>query len=74
MTLSGDLTALFEDVTLRDYVVNSTKKAARFQMINTDATALVAGVYPSITIDLAKVGFVDWKKSEDLNKIVDQTM
>ena len=73
-TLDGDMEALFDSVTLRNYVVNSDKKAMRIKIVNTDATALITGIYPSIYIDLTKVGFIDRKKSEDLNGIVNQTM
>ena len=73
-TIDGDLEALFENTTLRDYVVNSTKKAARLAFINSEVTALVTGIYPSIYIDMAKVWFNDWAKSDDLNGIVKQTM
>jgi len=73
-TVDWDLEALFADTTLQAYVTASTKKAARFSMINTEVTALVTGIYPAIYIDVAKAGFNDWKKSDDLNGIVKQTM
>lgn len=74
LTIDWDMEALYEDVTLRDYVINSTKKACRFSMINTDVTAIVTGIYPSMYIDMAKVWLKDWKTSDDINKIVSQTM
>lgn len=73
-TIAGDMESIFEDITLRDYVVNSTKKACRFSLVNTGVTALVTGVYPSMYVDLAKVGFSDWKKSDDLNGLTKQTL
>lgn len=54
-TLDGDMEALFENTTLRDYVVNSTKKATRLQFINTEATSLVTNLYPTIYVDLMKI-------------------
>lgn len=72
-TVDGDLEAIYDSVTIRDYVVNSTKKAARISMINTGVTALVTGIYPSIYIDCAKLGFKEWTKSDDLNSILTQT-
>ena len=59
---------------MKYYVVDSTKKATRLELINTDATALATDVYPSIYIDLMKTGFEEWSKSDDLNGITKQTM
>jgi hypothetical protein len=62
-------------VTLRDYVINSDKKACRFELINTSATALVTSqIFPSLIFDLAKVGFKEWTKTDTGNDIVKQTM
>ena len=73
-TIDGDLEALYDSITLRDYVVNSTKKSCRVAMINTGATALVSGIYPSMYVDMSKLGFKEWTKSDDLNAITKQTM
>jgi len=66
--------ALFDSATLRDYVVNSTKKAFRLELINANATAIVTGVYPSIFIDGMKAGFNERDKSDANNDIITQTM
>ena len=39
-TIDGDFEAVYESTTIRDYVVNSQKKAVRFYAINSNATAL----------------------------------
>lgn len=72
--VSGDFEALFDSVTLRDYVANSTKKAMRAELINTTATALATNVYPSIYIDLNRVGFTEWTQTDDLDTLVKQTL
>jgi len=73
-TIDWDLEAIYDSVTLRDYVVNSTKKSCRVALINTGATALVTWLYPSIYIDMSKLWFKDWNKTDDLNAITRQTM
>lgn len=73
-TISGDLDAIYSAVTYRDYVANSTKKAARLAVVNTDATALSTGIYPSIYIDMARLSFEEWTRSTDNNALVNQTM
>jgi len=73
-TIDGDLEAIFDSETLRDYVINSTKKAFRLELINTNATAIVTGVYPTILIDGLKAGFNSRDKSDSNNDLVTQTM
>ena len=72
--LEWDFEALFEDTTLRDYVINSNKKALRFYAENTSATALATGVYPAIYVDCMKVWLNEWTKTDDANGIVKQTL
>ena len=69
-----DFEALYSDTTIRDYVLNSDKLAVRFYAINTNATALATGVYPSIYVDLMKAWFTEWSKSDSANEIVKQTL
>lgn len=72
--VTWDLEAIYNSVTLRDYVVNSEKKALRLELINTSATALVTWIYPSIYVDFMRVSFEDWSPSDDNNSLVNQTM
>lgn len=69
-----DFEALFSDTTLRDYVLNSSKLAVRFYAVNTNATALATGIYPSIYVDLMKAWFTEWSKTDSANEIVKQTL
>jgi len=74
-TTEWDFEALYSDVVLRDYVVDSEKKACRFEVINDEAGALVAGqIFPSLICDFAKVGFKEWTKTDSNNDIVKQTL
>lgn len=72
--VEGDFEALYNNTTLRDYVVNSEKKAVRFYCENRSATPLTTNVYPSIYVDLFKVGLNEWTKTDSANEIVKQTM
>jgi hypothetical protein len=69
-----DFEALYSDTTLRDYVINSEKKALRFYAENHNVDALATGVYPAIYIDCMKVWMKERAKSDDNNWIVKQTM
>lgn len=69
-----DFEALYSDVTLRDYVINSEKKALRFYAENQNVPALATGVYPAIYVDCMKVWLNERAKSDDNNWIVKQTM
>lgn len=71
--VSGDLTALFNSTTLRDYVTASTKKAMRIEVINTDAT-IGSAENPDLRIDIAQVSFEEWTRSDDNDGLVKQTM
>lgn len=68
----GDLTALFNSVTLKDYVINSTKKAMRIEFIS-DA-AIGSGSTPRLRIDLASVSFENWERDSDNDALVRQTL
>lgn len=76
--IKGDLEAIYNATTFRDYVANSTKKACRLAVVNTDATALLSAsadsIYPSIYIDMARLSFEEWSRSNENNSLVNQTM
>lgn len=77
-TIAGDLEAIYNAVTFRDYVANSTKKCCRLSAVNTDATAILSdagnSIYPSIYIDMARLSFEEWSRSNENNGLVNQTM
>ena len=72
--VEGDFEALYESTTLRDYVVNSQKKALRFYAENKNTTQLATWIYPSIYVDLMKVGLNERTKTDTTNEIIKQTM
>lgn len=71
--VAGDLDALFNSTTFRDYMINSTKKACRIRLLNTGVTIGSAG-NPELMIDMARQSFRDWGSSSDNNGLRTQTM
>lgn len=71
--ISGDLDALYNSETFRDYMLDSTKRACRLSMINTDVTIGSAG-NPELLIDMARQSFRDWGSSSDNNGLRTQSM
>ena len=72
--IEWDFEAVYESTTLRDYVLNSQKKAVRFYAVNKNASALATGIYPSIYVDVMKAGFTSWSKTDGNDEIIKQTM
>lgn len=75
--IAGDFEAIYDAVTFRDYVKNSTKKACRFSFINTEATAIYDAtddIFPSLYIDMARLSFAEWDSSSSNNDLVTQSM
>lgn len=77
-TIAGDLEATYNAITFRDYVANSNKKAVRVSAINNEATAILSSgadsIYPSLYVDMARVSFEEWSRSNENNGLVNQTM
>lgn len=71
-SVSGDLEALFKDVTLRDYVLNNNKKA---MSITAQSSGLIGATEKAqMSFEFARISFNDWGKSTDANGLVMQTM
>ena len=54
-------------------MINSTKKAMRLVLINTDET-IGSSTNPELDLELSRVSFQDWKDTEDNNALVMQTI
>lgn len=72
--VSGQITALYGDTTLRGYADGTTKYAVRQEWIQSDAAALATGIYPSLYIDFDRVQFKNWKPEGGLDDIAGQTV
>jgi hypothetical protein len=73
VTITGTLEVYYTDTTYKDYVFNSTEKALRIGVVNTDAT-LANSSNPHLYIDLYRVRFHDWAKNKGNNDIVTETV
>lgn len=71
--ITGTLEVYYNDTTYKDYVFNSTEKALRISVVNTDVT-LANGSNPHIFLDLYRVRFSDWKKNRGNNDVVTETV
>jgi tail tube protein len=72
--ITGEITLLYNAVTQRDYVLNSTKRAMRLTIANTDATAISGSSYPTMQFDMPLVGFREFSRTTENGGIVKQTL
>jgi len=71
--VSGDLEAIFDDTTFRDYVLDGDKKACLITVENTDQTIGTTS-NPKLEITLAPMSFRDWGRGTGQDDVVTQTM
>ena len=72
MMIEGNMTLNFSDVTYRDLFLGDT---AQYMSITITGQADIgAGNFPTITILLNKVQFMDWNRSGEQNELVTQTV
>lgn len=69
--VEGDIELLFEDQTYKTLYDTGTKKAIRIEIEDTN-TELSTWVYPKLTIDLARVIFTEFAKTQDNDWLVKQ--
>jgi hypothetical protein len=72
-SVEGSFTAVFDSTTFRDFALAGTQRAARFQFVNSDVTIGTAS-NPSMTIDMALVGFREFSRSQGNDEMVTQTV
>lgn len=66
--IEWDFEAVYNDTTLRDYVINSSKKALRFYAESNE------NGYSAMFIDVMKCGLNEWTLTDNNNEITKQTM
>lgn len=71
LEISGDLEALFNDITIRDYMINSTKKAMLLEVTNSDVT-IGSAANPIFKFELARASFMDWGNKSGNGELVKQ--
>lgn len=72
--VEGSVTAIYEDTaTFQALALAGTKKAVRFQLIDTNTTIGVSS-NPTLTIDLPLAAFTEFNKSMGNDEVVTQTL
>lgn len=69
--VTGDLEALFNSETIRNYMINSTKKAMLIEVTNDDETIGTTG-NPIFKFELARASFMDWGNKAGNGELVKQ--
>jgi len=73
LAVSGDLELVFDDTTIRDYVLDGDKKACLITINNSD-TLIGTASTPQLLITLAPMSFRDWGRGTGQNDVVTQTV
>lgn len=71
--VSGDLEAIFEASTIRDYVLDGDKKACLITIENTDVL-IGTESHPKLEVTLAPMSFRDWGRGTGQDDIITQTV
>jgi len=71
--VSGDLEAVFDDETYKDYVLNGDKMAALITIENTDEL-IGTESHPKLEITLAPMSWRDWGRGTGQDDVVTQTV
>lgn len=73
-TIEGSFTAMYENETdYQTFSLAGTKKALRFQMIDTSTTIWLSS-NPTLTIDLPNCAVTEWSKTQGNDEVVMQTV
>lgn len=72
-SVSGDLELIFDDTTVRGYVLDGTQKACLITILNSDVLIGTAS-RPKLEITLAPMSFRDWGRGTGQNDVVTQTV
>lgn len=72
-TIEGSFSLLFENSTFKDYVLGGTKRAVRFDLIDT-VTTIGLSSNPTLRIDLPMAALTEWDKTQGNDEVVMQTL
>jgi hypothetical protein len=70
--VTGEITLLYNVVTERDYVIDSTKRAMRFTVTN--PVTIGSAANPLFQLDMPSVGFREFSRSSENPNLVKQTL
>jgi len=72
--VDGTIEMKYDSKTYRDYCLDNRLKALQIDIKNEQKPLGVTPTYPELKIQMGKVRFDDWERTDDLNEIIDQTM
>lgn len=73
-SVDGTLELKYDSSTIRDYVLDNTTKAMRIEIKNTEKGLGTTPTYPGLKLDMPKVQFDEWERTDDLDEIIDQSV
>ena len=71
--VSGSFTAVYEATTFKWYNLDGTKRAIRFEIVDSNTT-IWATDNPTLSFDMPSVAFTEWDKSQGNDEVVTQTL
>jgi len=72
--VDGTIELKYDSKTYRDYCLDNSSKALQIEIKNEEKPLGVTPTYPALKIQMPKVRFDDWERTDDLDEIIDQTM
>jgi hypothetical protein len=72
--IKGEVELTYEDRTWLNYVKDGNYKAVRIKILGDTLITGAATTYPSLTLDLSRVSFEDWKGDFGMDDITKQTL
>lgn len=72
-TITGEIELLYENDTMRDYMLDGSYKAVRLDLVNSDVT-IGATSNPAFRLDLSKCDFEGWDADYAMDDIVSETI
>lgn len=72
-SVEGSFTAAFDSTTFKDLAIAGTKKAARFELVDSE-TIIGTAAHPALRIDMPLVSFTEFKTDYKNDDIVKQTL
>lgn len=73
VSIEGSFTAMYEATTNKDLHLNGTKKAIRFELVDT-ATTIGVSDNPTLSFDLPLAAFTEWDKTQGNDEVVMETI
>lgn len=73
-SVDGTIELKYDSSDIRDYVLDNTAKAMRIEIKNSEKPLGTTPTYPGLKLDMPKVQFDEWERTDDLDEIIDQSV